>query len=99
MCGYVSRKRRPMNASHSSSVAPLNASDSRWMKFFIVSVATTSRLSPSVYAAMNAVPRTWTSIVAASSVFDRPSNADSGIAVTPSSGVPYVRYVATSALP
>ena len=88
-----------MNSSHSSRVAPEKARDSRWMKFFIVSVATTSRLSPSVYAAMNAVPSTWTSMVAASRVFDLPSNDDSGIGVTPSSGAPKVRYVATSALP
>ena len=75
-----------MNSSHSSSVAPSNASDSRWMKFFIVSVATTNRLSPSVYAAMNAVPSTWTSISAARSVFDRPSKLDSGIGVMSVSG-------------
>ena len=37
---------------------------------------------------MKAVPSTWTSMLAASSVFDRPLNVDSGIGVTPVSGVP-----------
>jgi len=57
------------------------------MKFFMVSVATTLLLSPSVYAARNDSPSTWTSISAARITFDRPVNADSGIGVIPVSGV------------
>ena len=56
------------------------------MKFFIVSVATTRRLSPSVYALMNAVPSTCTSMTAASKVLARPVKLDSGMTVTPVSG-------------
>ena len=69
------------------------------MKFFIVSVATTSRLSPRVYASRNAVPLTATSSSAAIRMFSRPVNGDSGIGVTPRSGEAWVRYTFTSALP
>ncbi len=61
------------------------------MKFFIVSVATTSRLSPCSYAGQKSSPWTTTSIAAAVRVFSRPPNGDSGIRVTPSSGSAYVR--------
>ena len=61
------------------------------MKFFIVSVATTCRLSPTVYASQNASPRTVTSISAPIRALSRPLNADSGIRVTPRSGAPCVR--------
>jgi hypothetical protein len=86
MWGYVSRKAVPTSNSHSSSVRARAVSDTAWMKFFIVSVATTRRLSPFVYASRNPVPRTTTSIPAATSVLSRPANGDSGIGVTPVRG-------------
>ena len=61
------------------------------MKFFIVSVATTRRLSPFVYASRNWVPRTITSSSAAARTFSRPANGDSGIGVMPVSGSACVR--------
>jgi len=42
------------------------------MKFFIVSVATTSRLSPSVYAETKRFPKTSMSTDAASGATSRP---------------------------
>ena len=41
-------------------MSPAYASDSRRMKFFIVSVATTAELSPSVYAGAKFSPSTST---------------------------------------
>ena len=58
------------------------------MRFFIVSVATTARLSPSVYDSRNRWPWTWISISAAIRTLSRPVNGDSGTGVTPTRGVP-----------
>ena len=91
MCGYVSRNAVPTSSSHSSSARARAVSEAAWMKFFIVSVATTLRLSPCVYASRNSVPCTTTSISAAARAFSRPVNGDSGIGVMPVSGSAYVR--------
>ena len=86
MCGYVSRNAVPTSCSHSSRVVARARSEAAWMKFFIVSVATTIRLSPCSYAGQNSSPWTTTSIWAAASVLSRAVNGDSGIGVTPVSG-------------
>ena len=67
------------------------AAEATWIRFFMVSVATTARLSPSVYDSRKRWPWTWISISAAIRMLSRPVNGDSGIGVTPTSGVPYVR--------
>ncbi len=81
----------PTSSSHSSSVRARALNETAWMKFFMVSVATTSRLSPFVYASMKTSPCTITSISAAVSVLSRPVNGDSGIGVIPVSGSAWVR--------
>jgi len=44
----VWKKRRARKKRYSSRVAPSNSMATSWMKFFIVSVATTWELSPTV---------------------------------------------------
>jgi hypothetical protein len=82
----VWKKRRPRKCRYSSSVAPSNSMATWWMKFFIVSVATTCELSPSVYAGARLWSSTWTSASYAKRMFDRPTNDDSGIGASPASG-------------
>src|SRR5688500_8701586 len=58
MFGYVTRSRSPRNATYASSERPSKSAAVAYTKFFIVSVATTSLLSPSVYAAAKRSPNT-----------------------------------------
>jgi hypothetical protein len=55
-CGYFARNASPRNLQYSSRLFPSKFSVSRWMKFFIESVAMSPLLSPSVYVFQNALP-------------------------------------------
>src|SRR5437762_3090149 len=69
-------KRRPRKAQRPSSVLPAYSAAMAYTKFFIVSVATTFRLSPSVYAVRKRFPNTSISTDAASGAM--PQDRDLG---------------------